>query len=159
MPTESGDRKVIDNYRQIIDHVTAEPDYNPANPLIARTALAAHHTAASAADDATDTAAAPYKMAVNARQEVFDPLSTIMRRSFAMMKASGASQGELDDAQTHVRKITGTRKSPKKKADPNTPATEGAKQHSASQMSYANRHGNVGGFVEILANVPSYDPN
>jgi hypothetical protein len=36
MPTESGDRKVLDNYRQLLDHVTAEPDYNPANPLIAK---------------------------------------------------------------------------------------------------------------------------
>jgi hypothetical protein len=159
MPTESGDRKVIDNYRQIIDHVTASPDYNPANPLIAKTALATHHAAAGAADDAVDTAAAPYKVAVNARQEVFDPLSTLIRRSFAMLKASGASQGELDNAQTEVRKITGVRKSPKKKAGPNAPATEGDKQHSASQMSYANRRGNVGAYVAILANVPSYNPN
>src|SRR5205085_1526861 len=159
MPTESGDRKVIDNYRQIIDHITADANYNPAHPLITRIALAAHHTAASAADDATDTAAAPYKMAVNARQEVFGPLSTLIRRSFAMMKASGAAQGELNDAQTQVRKITGTRKSPKKKADPNTPAAEADKQHSASQMSFANRRGNVGAYVETLANVPSYNPN
>jgi hypothetical protein len=159
MPTESGDRKVIDNYRQLIDHVTAEPDYNPANPLIAKTSLATYRTAAFAADDAVDTAAAPYKMAVTARQEVFDPLSTLIRRSFAMLKASGASQGELDDAQTEVRKITGARKSPKKKADPKTPAAEADKQHSASQMSYANRRGSVGAYVAILANVASYNPN
>lgn len=159
MPTESGDRKVLDNYRQLIDHVTAEPAYNPANPLIAKTALATHHTAAGAADDAVDTAAAPYKIAINARQEVFDPLSSLIRRSFAMLKASGASQGELDDAQTELRKITGARKSPKKKTDPNTPAAEADKQHSASQMSFANRRGSVGAYVSILANVPSYNPN
>jgi hypothetical protein len=52
MPTESGDRKVIDNYRQIIDHVTADLNYNPANPLIAKASLATHRTAAGAADDA-----------------------------------------------------------------------------------------------------------
>lgn len=159
MPTESGDRKVIDNYRQLIDHVTADANYNPANPLIAKTALAAHHTAASAADDAVDTAAAPYKVAISARQAVFDPLSSLIRRSFAMMKASGASQAELDDAQTEVRKITGARKSPKKKTAPTTPAPEGDKQHSASQMSFANRRGSVGAYVAIVANVPSYNPN
>jgi hypothetical protein len=159
MPTESGDRKVIDNYRQLIDHVTANPDYNPANSLIAKAALATHRTAAFAADDAVDTSAAPYKMAVTARQEVFDPVSTVMRRSFAMLKASGASQGELDDAKTELRKITGARKSPKKKAGPNTPAAEVDKQHSASQMSYANRRGSVGAYVSILANVSSYNPN
>ena len=159
MPTESGNRKVADNYRQLIDHVSADANYNPANPLIVKAALAAHYTAVNAALDAVDNTEAPYRIAINKRQETFDPVSSLIRRSFAMMKASGASQGELDDAQTEVRKITGARKSPKLKADPKTPATEANKQHSASQMSFANRHGNVAGYVAILANVPSYNPN
>jgi hypothetical protein len=159
MPTESGNRKVTDNYRQIIDHVTADVNFNPANPLITKAALAAHHTAVTGALDDVDNADAPYKIAVNNRQEAFDPVSTLMRRSFAMMKASGASKAELADGQTLLRKITGVRKSPKIKDDPKTPATEGDKQHSASQMSFANRRGNVAAYVAIVANVSSYNPN
>jgi hypothetical protein len=43
--------------------------------------------------------------------------------------------------------------------DPATPAVEGEKQHSASQMSFDNRRGNFVAFVAILANVPAYNPN
>jgi len=39
MPTEAGDMKLLGNFRKLIDLLTAEPNYNPANPTIIKTAL------------------------------------------------------------------------------------------------------------------------
>jgi len=102
---------------------------------------------------------APNKLAINERQTAYDELPSLVRRSRNMLKASGASKETLADAETHVRKLTGARKSPKIKDDPNTPANEASKQNSASQMSFDNQLGNFGAYVSILANVPSYAPN
>lgn len=159
MPTESGDQKLLGNYRQLIDLVSADANYNPANPDITKAALAPHYTAARGALDDVAAKNAPSKRAINDRQEAFDSLSGLMRRSFAMLKASGASKGKLEDAQTFLRKITGARKSPRIKDNPATPEVEGEKQHSASQMSHENRVGNVAAFVSILAHTPLYNPH
>lgn len=159
MPTESGDLKLLGNYRKLIDHVSGELNYNPGNPDIATAGLETHYSAARAAVDDVAAKNAPSKMVINDRQAVYEPLSSLMRRSFNMLKASGASKATLDDAQTNLRKVTGARKSAKIKDDPATPAIEGDKQHSASQMSYDNRRGNVSAYVAILADVPSYNPN
>ena len=159
MPTESGDQKLLGNYRKLIDLVSADANYNPANADITKAALATHYTAARGALDDVAPKNAPSKSAINDRQEAFDSLSGLMRRSFAMLKASGASKGKLEDAQTFLRKITGARKSPRIKDNPATPEVEGEKQHSTSQMSFENRVGNVAAFVSILANSVSYNPN
>lgn len=63
---------------------------------------------------------------------------------------------------TYVRKLSGGRKSAKPKDDPN--AAEGESQGSggsgsASQMSYDNQVGNFEAYIEILKNVPAYNPN
>jgi len=49
MATESGDQKLLGNYRKLIDQVSADANYNPANADITKAALAAHYTGALAA--------------------------------------------------------------------------------------------------------------
>jgi hypothetical protein len=159
MANESGDLKLLGNFRKLIDFVSADTHYNPGNADITKTALAIHYTASQASVNDVAAKQAPSKIAINDRQAAYDPLSGLIRRSFAMLKASGASKGVLEDAQTHLRKVTGARKPPKIKPNPATPEGETDKQHSASQMSFENRRGNVGAYVAILANVPSYNPN
>jgi hypothetical protein len=159
MPTESGDLKLIGNYRKLIDHVSGDSNYNPANGDLATIPLESHYTASLAAIDDVAAKSAPSKLATNNRQAAYEQLASLARRSFNMLKASGASKAILDDAQTNLRKVTGERKSAKVKNDPNTPGDETVKQHSASQMSFENRRGNFNTYVSILANVPSYNPN
>lgn len=159
MPTESGDQKLLGNYRQLIDLVSADTNYNPANPEITKAALAAHYTAAQASVDEVASKSAPNRMATSDRQAAYEPLSSLLRRSFNMLKASGASKGVLEDAQTHLRKVTGARKTPKTKPNPAAPEGDTDKQHSASQMSFESRRGNMAAYVAILANVPLYNPN
>ncbi|MDX6614843.1 MAG: hypothetical protein QOD75_4029 [Blastocatellia bacterium] len=157
--TEAGDNKLLGNYRQLIDLVSADTNYTPANRTITKTALAAHHAAAQAAVAEIATRSAPNKLAISERQAAYDELPDLVRRSRNMLKASGASKEIMDDAETHVRKLTGGRKSTKTKHDPNTPEAEAAKQHSASQMSYDNQLGNFNAYVAVLNNVPAYAPN
>jgi len=159
MPNEAGDMKLIGNLRKLIDYVSADSTYNPSNAVLAKTALEDLYTAGLAAVQDVSNKMAPNKLAIDARQTAFEALGGLVKRSRNLLKASGASSKVLDDAETFVRKLSGTRKSPKVKDDPNTPENEADVNNSASQMSYDNRLGNFGGFVAILTNVPEYNPN
>jgi hypothetical protein len=68
MATESGDQKLLGNYRKLIDLVTADANYNPANADITKAALAAHYTASLASVDDVASKNAPSKIAINDRQ-------------------------------------------------------------------------------------------
>ena len=65
MPTESGDQKLLGNYRKLIDMVFADTNYNPTNGDITKPALAAHYTGSLAALDDVTTENAPHKMATS----------------------------------------------------------------------------------------------
>lgn len=109
---------------------------------------------------------ATHKAALVDRQSTYDVLDPIVMRSRNMLKASGAAPNTLDNAETFVRKILGRRKSPKAKPiakpgtpDAGTPASAAVKTHSASQLSFENRAGNLDAFIEILAGATDYQPN
>ena len=159
MPTEAGDMKLLGNYRKLIDFVSGDPNYNPSNAKITKTALETHYTASQAAAQDVPAKKAPNTLAITEREAAFDALAGLMRRSLNMLKASGASQAIVEDAKPLARKLTGGRKSPRIVDDPNTPEDESAGQRSASQMSYDNQRGNFNAYRALLANVPSYAPN
>jgi hypothetical protein len=161
--SESGDNKVIGNFRKLIDEVSAEPSYDPSNDDLKTTALEAQYTAGDAAVNAVNAARAPNKLAITDREEAFAGLRPLAVRSRNFLKASGAQKGVVDDAETFIRKLGGGRKSPKLKDDPATPQNEvaqgGAGSGSASQMSYDNQVGNFESHIEIVKNVSAYKPN
>src|SRR5882724_8321337 len=134
MATESGDAKLLGNFSKLIEFVSVNPDYNPANPSLKVPALNAQK--AAAVDVVADIGAqeAPYKAAVNSRLEGFEGLPPIVSRAGNMFKASGAGQGSENNLKTAARKITGRRKMAKVKDDPNTPENEASKNHSVSQL-------------------------
>jgi hypothetical protein len=49
MPTESGDMKLLGNFRKLIDHVSGETTYKPSHADLKPPALEARYTAAQAA--------------------------------------------------------------------------------------------------------------
>src|SRR5258708_8855124 len=166
MPTESGDMKLLGNFRKLIDHVSGETTYKPSNNDLKATALEAQYTAAQAATQDVPAKMASYKAAINDRQSAYDALDPIVMRARNMLKASGADKNTLDNAETHVRKLLGRRKSAKPKADPNaapadpkTPTPAAAATHSASQLSFDNNAGNLDAFIEVLAGLTDYKPN
>jgi hypothetical protein len=159
MANESGDMKLLGNFSKLIELIATDSNYNPANPKLKVPALNAQKTAAEAAIADIGTKEAPLKLAINDRQTAFEDLRPIVTRSANMLKASGADKKLQDDARTFQRKISGQRKTPKAKDQPNTPANEADKNHSASQQSYDNVAGNFAAYVALLATVSSYAPN
>lgn len=159
MPSESGDLKTLGNFSKLIEFISINTDYNPANPILKLPALNAQKTAALAAVAEIGAKEAPYKAAVNERQATFEDLRLLVTRSGNMLKASGADQRTIDDAKTLARKISGQRKTPKPKPEPEAPGSDGDSSHSVSQRSYENIAGNFADYVALLATAVSYSPN
>jgi hypothetical protein len=163
MATESGDKKLLGNFRKLIDEVSADPDYNPANSKLKQSALETQYTAADASASALSAARAPNKLAITDRETAFGGLRALAVRSRNFLKASGAPKPVSADAETFIRKLSGGRKSPKVKADPKAnpaaPAGEAPTTRSSSQMSYDNQIGHFESYIEIVKNVPAYKPN
>lgn len=159
MPTESGDNKLLGNFRKLVELVSGDPNYNPANAAITRAGLQSLATESQAAVVDVGANEAPYKVAVNERQTEFEDVPRRMGNAFRMAKASGASKKIQDDLTSARRKLTGQRKSKVVKDDPNTPEDEAVKTHSVSQLSYENLVGNSQNFLALLAGITSYAPN
>src|ERR1043165_816644 len=98
MSTETGDKKLLGNFRKLIDEVSAESEYNPANTRLKVTALNAQFTAADQAADGVGATLAPNKLAVTDRESLFDGLRSLAVRSRNFLKASGASKEIAADA-------------------------------------------------------------
>jgi len=158
MSTESGDNKVIGNFRKLIDECSADPAYDPGNDKLKISALEAQYTAGDAAVAAVAAARAPNKLAVTDREDAFSELRPLAVRSRNYLKASGAPQSVVEDADIYIVKLSGGRKSAKVKTDPNVPEKAGPGSGSASQMSYENRTGHFEGYIEIVRNVSEYTP-
>jgi hypothetical protein len=163
MPTETGDKKLLGNFRKLIDEVSAESGYNPANTKLKPAALNAQYTAADEAVDAVASALAPNKLAITDREKIFGDLRALTVRSRNFLKASGAPKEVAADAEQFVRKLSGGAKKGKSKtaaavdgqpAPAGTPATR-----SSSQMSYDNQVGHFRSYIEIVKNVSQYKPN
>ncbi len=171
--SESGDNKIIGNFRKLIDEVSADPDYNPANDALKIPALETQYTSGDGVVNSVNATRAPYKLSVTDRESAFKSLRALVVRSRNYLKASGASKGVVEDADTFVRKLSGSRKTPKPNTTPATPGSGPAApgsggtppvvddegSSSASQMSYDNQVGNFESYIEILKNVPQYNPN
>ncbi len=65
MPTESGDMKLLGNFRKLIDHVSGETTYKPSNDILKPAGLEAQYTAAQAATRDVPANMAAYKAAIN----------------------------------------------------------------------------------------------
>ena len=112
MTTESGDNKLIGNFRKLIDEVSADPAYDPSNPKLKIPALETQFSAGYAAVSAVAAARAPNKLAMTDREDAFGGLRALAVRSRNFLKASGAPQGVVDDAESSSRILCGSRKSP-----------------------------------------------
>jgi hypothetical protein len=151
--------KLLGNFRTLIDFVSADPNYNPANSRIKIAGLETLYTLGQSAATNIKTTEAPYKVTVNTRQSLFGEVPGRTGSAFRMAKASDAEKRILDDLETYRRKLSSQKKAKATKDDPSTPENEATKTHSVSQMSYDNQTGNVDGFVELLSTITSYSPN
>jgi hypothetical protein len=159
MANETGDMKILGNFRRLIDIAIADVLYKPSNVVLSAASFEAKLATAIAAVNDISVKIAPNKFAIDARQAAYAEAIALVRGSRNILKASGASVATLADADTFGRKVLGLRKSKKQADDANTPGNEAENNHSASQQSYDGVLGNYRSYVEIVRNEALYKPN
>jgi len=164
MTNESGDLKLLGNFRKLIDLVSADTAYKPANATLKPAALEGQHTAALASAHDVPAKLAVNMGAISDRENVFAGVKPLLTRVHGVAKASGAPKHVIDDLNTFRRKLTAQRKAKTKaKTEPaaggDTPTAAAEKAHSSAQLSYDNVVGHVDGYLEVLSNISAYNPN
>jgi hypothetical protein len=162
MANETGDMKLLGNFRKLIDRVKNDPDYQPSNPALTAPAMETQYTGGLAAVQELATHLGANKVIVTERETGFDELRPLLTRVHNLVKASGAPPSVIEDLSTFKRKLSGTRKKTKAKAEPVEGATAdgeaAAKQRSSAQSSYENQIGHLHGYLAVLEHVDGYDP-
>ena len=131
--------------------------YNPSNPKLQLSNLQNIYTTALAHQEAVNNAVAPYSLAVDNRENIFEPVSKkITKLRKAYKTTEGVTPAQIEDFMTIARKLKGIRKV---KNAPTTDTTEEQTQHSSSQMSYDQRTNNYDLLISQLQNTPNYNPN
>jgi len=162
MPGESGDLKLLGNFRKLIDLVSADPNYKPSNASLTPAALNAQHTAGLAAANDVPAKLTLNMTAISDREEAFGDVSPLMTRVHGVAKASGASDAQVEDLNSFKRKLTSKRKA-KTKAEvagaPGAGTTESESSRSSAQLGYDNLVGHIRGYLGVLGTMPAYNPN
>ena len=157
---ESGHAKNIANFASYISIVTTFGGYKPPVPQIEIAALEARRTAFQAALDTVTPKASAETIALNARQEVFELLTPLVRRVVNAAAVSVNDQLFSNDLRTIARKILGKSAAKKPADDPLTPDVDESKQGiSSSQMSFDNRIANFAELINLLESSGLYNPN
>lgn len=131
--------------------------YNPSNPKLLLTNLQNMHTTSFSNQETVNTSVAPYSIAVDKRESLFEPISkkiTKLRKAYKAI--DGVTQTQLEDFMTIARKLKGIRKVNNATT---TNSTEEQTRHSTSQMSYDQRTNNYDLLISLLQNTTNYNPN
>lgn len=137
-------------------------NYQPGNTDLLPAAIKLELDAERALLKTVNVKATPWINAVNAREAAIKDLSKLSRRIWEFTVSSKASSSFADDVHSLVKKITGTRATPKivPPLDPNaTPTDETITQISASQMGIDNRLNHFDALIQLVKSEPLYDPN
>src|SRR4051812_454180 len=105
MANESGDLKLLANFRKLIDLVSADNQYKPSNAALKPPALESQHaTGLTAAHDIPATFVTNMT-AISDREAVFGEVKPTMSRLHGLAKASGARGEKITDLNTFKRKL------------------------------------------------------
>jgi len=163
MPNESGDLKLLANFRKLIDLVSADSDYKPSNAALKPPALNAQHTTGLSGANDVPAKFATNMAAISDREVGFAEVNPTVSRVHGLAKASGAPPEKIADLNTFKRKLIPQRKTKAKAAAAggaaSTAAAETEKQHSSSQRSYDNQVGHIRGYLGVLGTIDDYKPN
>ena len=163
MANETGDMKLLGNFRKLIDRVKNEPDYKPSNAALTAAAMEPQYAAGVAIVQELTTHTGTAKLTVSEREVLFDDLKPLMTRVHNLVKASGAPPSVIEDLSSFKRKLTGGGKSSKAKPDAAVgdakPENAPAKTRSTAQTSYDNQIGHFDGYLAVLQNISDYNPH
>ena len=109
MPNESGDLKLLANFRKLIDLISADTDYKPSNETLKLTAFEPQHAAGVPAAHDVPAKVMTNMTAISDREAAFADLNSLVPRVHGLAKASGASAEQIDDLNTFKRKLISKR--------------------------------------------------
>jgi hypothetical protein len=156
---ESSDTRFLNVCRRHLDIFKADPRWNPSNERLEIEKLELKLAGGYPTAQNVWATVAPMEIKIDAKQAAFDKINPRVRSSRRYLKSCGASQAEIDDANTIINKILGQRSIPKPKINPNAPAAEIEKSNSVSHLSYDSKLGSVGALREMYANISAFVPN
>lgn len=161
--SETGHAINVANFETIITDVTSYGvAYNPSKASLKVTSLNTLLTSAKSAVNAVSAAEPVLKLATDAREVAFKPLSPLVTKVINALKATDTTEQVDESAQTLVRKLQGRRATPKKTDEQKKIAAEAGKEIveiSSSQMSYDSRIDNFDKLIKLLTSVTLYAPN
>jgi hypothetical protein len=161
--SESSHANNVANFDELISFTIGYgTTYNPSKTSIKVAGLQTVSTNSKTVSNAVNAALPAYRNAVDAREAAFLPLSKLIRRVLNFLKSTDTTDQVDESANTLVRKIIGTRATPKKTdAEKEVLAAEGkeVKEISSSQMGYDNRIDNLDKLIKMLSSITLYAPN
>lgn len=161
--SETGHAKNLAGFDEVISFVKAYGKaYNPSNASIGLTALQQLSSEARNSLSVLNAALPAYSNAVAAREAAFMPLNKLVTRIMNALKAINTSPQVDDNAKTLVRKIRGSRATPKMNAEEKIALAAGGneiKEVSSSQLSYDSRLENFDKLIKLLSSISLYSPN
>ena len=161
--SETGHPINVANFETIIADVTSYgTTYNPSKASLKVAALNTLLTSAKSAVNAVSAAEPSYKLATDARDVSFKPLSPLVTKVINALKATDTTAQVDETAQTLVRKLQGRRATPKQTDEAKKAAEAAGKpivEISSSQMSFDSRIDNFDKLIKLLTSVTLYAPN
>ena len=161
--SETGHAKNVANFETIIADVTSYGTiYNPSKASLKVAALNTLLTSAKNAVNAVSAAEPAYKLATDARDVSFKPLSPLVTKVINALKATDTTVQVDETARTLVRKLQGRRATPKQTEEAKKAAEAAGNpivEISSSQMSFDSRIDNFDKLIKLLTSVTLYAPN
>ena len=161
--SETGHAKNAANLQSLIASVVGYgAAYNPSKTALQLPALQVLGTNCNNAIKAVNAAFPGYAQAIADRETAFVPLSKMTTRVLNALKATDTSTQVIENAQSIIRKIQGTRATAKKTDEEKAAlaaAGKATKEISTSQMSFDSRLDNLDKLIQLLDNSPLYAPN
>jgi len=173
---ETGHGKNVANLDKLIAVlISFGTKYAPSNPLITIAALQTLYANCVIIIDQFVSDLVPYILSVDARQDAYELMNSLATRTLSILKSSGATQREIDDAKSVVKKLRSQKKKTIAQSPANTtpliPAgelgltpdagneTATKLKRSVSQLSFDGRVEHFKELVKLLSAISIYNPN
>lgn len=161
--SETGHAKNVANFSTLVSAVNGfGASYNPSKQSITPGALASLAADAQAVIKQYNGALGQDNLATAARKVAFLPLSKLATRILNALRSSDTTEQVVSAAESLVRKIRGTRATPKKTDEEKAALlAQGTtvREVSSSKMSYDNRLDSFDKLIQLLTGIPQYAPN
>ena len=154
--SEVGHAKNAANLQKLTEQVTVYTLYNPPVENLTIVSLQTLYTTASAKLTEVEDKRHANKNAIALRQTAFENLKPTCTKIINHLDILGLTQGTLDQAKSLNRVIQGGQKKTTTPPDENG---ETGNTVSTSRQSYTQMADNFGTLLQLLATLPTYDPN